>query len=132
MKILLLILSLLLSTVVQANESAELIVCPLLYYSAVKKMVEENGSFDKYKHCAVSCALTLRCPATDVLELGVLKELIDVVGPGNAEINDLKADYEGVALASTFKAKTDRECMNKCHQIYPEPHAASQCPVIRH
>ena len=132
MKALFLLLSILFSFSLKANDSAELMVCPLLYYSSVKKMVEENGSFDKYKHCAVSCALTLRCPATDVLELGLLKELVDVVGPGNAELNDLKADYEGVALASTSRAKTDRECINKCHKIYPETRSVGQCAPIRH
>lgn len=96
------------------------IVCPTFYYSSVKKTVEANGAHDKFKHCAVSCLLALRCPAVDVLELGILKELLDVVGPGNAEMNDLRADYHGVGLVTSLKAKTDKACISYCHKQYPE------------
>ena len=98
----------------------EAIVCPLLYLSSVKKMVESNGNFDKFKHCSVSCLLTLRCPADEVLELGILKELMDVVGPGSAEKADLKADYLGVKLAVSTEGIDDKECMKACHSLYPE------------
>jgi hypothetical protein len=111
-----------------AKDSIDLFICPTYYYSSVKKLVEKHGTFDKYKHCAVSCALALRCPANDVLELGALKELIDVVGPGNAEIDDLKADYDGVLLAVSSKAKTDLECINKCHSLFPKPKLNVLCP----
>jgi len=110
--------SLAISTNLFAKEA--LIICPMYYYSSVKKTVEAQGQFDKYKHCAVSCMLTLRCPAVDVLELGILKELADTVGPGNAEVADLKADYFGVSLATRHKAKTDKSCMLQCHLKYPE------------
>jgi len=101
-------------------EEEELIICPLIYASSVKKIVEANGSYDKFKHCAVSCLLTLRCPAVDVMEIGILKELADMVGPGNAEMADLKADYDGVALAVKGKAKTDKACLAQCHNLYPQ------------
>ena len=97
-----------------------MIICPAYYYSSVKSTVESNGTFDKFKHCAVSCLLTLRCSALDVLELGIIKELADVVGPGNAEMNDLRADYYGVSLATSLKAKNDKSCMAQCHVKYPE------------
>lgn len=118
MKILIAFLSLIISSSLYAKEA--LIICPMYHYSSVKKTVEASGQFDKYKHCAVSCLLALRCPAVDVLELGVLKELADTVGPGNAEMADLKADYYGVALAASKKVKTDKSCILQCHLKYPE------------
>lgn len=118
MRITYILLTLALSTSLYAKEA--LIICPMYYYSSVKKTVEANGQFDKYKHCSVSCMLTLRCPAVDVLELGILKELADTIGPGNAEIADLRANYFGVALATGQKVKTDKNCMLQCHLKYPE------------
>lgn len=105
---------------INASAKESMIICPAYYYSSVKSTVESNGTFDKFKHCAVSCLLTLRCSALDVLELGIIKELADVVGPGNAEMNDLRADYYGVSLATSLKAKNDKSCMVQCHVKYPE------------
>jgi hypothetical protein len=112
--------------VVSASTSADeqVMLCPAIYYSSVKKIVNANGSFDKFKHCSVSCLLTLRCPAVDVLELGILKEILDVVGPGNAEMADLRADYFGVELVTSLKAKNDKSCLTLCHKAYPE----NSCP----
>jgi hypothetical protein len=117
MRIFLYVVTLVFSSSLLAKE--QLIICPALYYSSVKKVVEANGSHDKFKHCAVSCLLTLRCPAADVLELGIIKELADVVGPGNAEMADLQADYHGVKLGSIFRA-SDKSCLTQCHLAYPE------------
>ena len=108
----------LIPTSLLAKES--FVICPILYLSSVKKLVEANGQYDKFKHCSVSCILTLKCPAVDVLEIGIIKELVDVIGPGNAELADLKADYQGVKLATSNKSTTDHSCMNSCHKIYPE------------
>jgi hypothetical protein len=132
MKALFILFTFLSPLLTEAKEAKNLFICPTFYYSTVKKIVEKYGSYDKYKHCAVSCALALRCPADDVLELGALKELIDVVGPGNAEINDLKADYDGVSLAVSSKAKTDLECINKCHLLYPKPKFHGVCPPLKY
>lgn len=114
------LLVLLLLTSFNLSAKDEAVVCPMIYYSKVKTIVEKEGSFDKYKHCAVSCLLTLRCPAVDVLQIGVLKELLDVVGPGQAEMEDLEADYEGVALVTRKKVKTDKACISACHKLYPQ------------
>lgn len=95
-------------------------VCSIVFYSKVKKIVESKGDFDKYKHCAVSCLLALRCPAKEVMHLGILKEGLDLIGPGNAEMDDLKADFTGVGFVTKKKVKTDEECIQQCHQVYPE------------
>ena len=111
----------LLSTLLSFSAYAEnKAICSLYYASDVKKIVESSGHFDKFKHCGVSCLLALRCPSADVLSIGILKELADTVGPGNAEWDDLEADYAGVRLVTSKKARTDKECLSLCHQIYPE------------
>jgi hypothetical protein len=112
------LIALLIASNLYAKEAV--ILCPTFYYSSVKKTVEANGAHDKFKHCAVSCLLALRCPAVDVLELGILKELADMIGPGNSEMDDLKADYYGVGLVTSSKAKTDKACISQCHTLYPE------------
>lgn len=113
----LVIFSIFFSFSAQADKKA---ICSLYYASDVKKIVESKGHFDKFKHCGVSCLLTLRCPSVDVLQIGIFKELADVFGPGNAEWDDLEADYKGVKLVTSKKANNDQECLTQCHQIYPE------------
>ena len=115
---LLILAILMISSNISAEE--EEIVCPLIHFSSAVKKVEASGDFDKYKHCAVSCLLALRCPVLDVLQIGILKELADTVGPGNAERADLEANFRGVKLVTSSKALTDHACINKCHQLYPK------------
>jgi hypothetical protein len=94
-------------------------ICSTYYLSSIKTKAEKMGAYDKFKHCAVSCMLALRCPASDVLEIGILKELADLVGPGNAEMEDLQADFLGVEIVLNSKAKTDENCKTQCDKIYP-------------
>jgi hypothetical protein len=103
-----------------AEDEKELILCPLFYLKEVKKTVEENGDFDKYKHCAVSCMLTLRCSPVDVMEIGFYKEFADVFGPGNAEMADLKADYYGISLVTSKDANSDSTCIQQCKAKFKE------------
>jgi hypothetical protein len=121
-KIIVLFLSLFILTTAQAAEKAAMI-CSVLNYSKVKAKVEAEGSYDKFKHCAVSCLLTLRCPAVEVMQLGVLKELADMFGPGNAEWDDLKADADGIKLVTSKKARTDQQCFRGCHDLHPRANA---------
>jgi hypothetical protein len=99
--------------------SEKVLICPLFYLNSVQKKVESSGQYDKFKHCGVSCLLTLRCPSTDVFELGVLKEIIDIAGPGNAELADLEADLKGIKIAHK-KKMTDSKCLIECHLSFPE------------
>lgn len=100
-----------------ANETSEKIVCPLLYANGLKQKLPANTT-DKFKHCALSCQLALRCDAMDTLSLGILKELWDLISPGNAEWEDLVADMEGTKLATSGEAETDKECNTQCLGIY--------------
>lgn len=74
---------------------------------------------DKNMHCAVSCVLTLRCFSTDVLILGLGKEIVDVFTPGDADLRDLKADFRGVDLASSGRARNRADCYRQCDAYYP-------------
>ena len=79
---------------------------------------EQRNTYDKFKHCAVSCYLTLRCKAGQVRAVGVLKEFRDVLGYGNAEIADIKANFYGVKLAKKKIALHDEDCSRICDERF--------------
>jgi hypothetical protein len=79
---------------------------------------EQRNSYDKFKHCAVSCYLTLRCSAMQVRTVGVLKEIRDLLGEGNPEVADIKADFYGVKLAKKKIARHDDDCSRICDERY--------------
>lgn len=97
--------------------------CVLMHMNFAKKYTEEavgnNGYLDKQKHCAVSCMLAIQCPIHEVALIGILKELVDIFGPGKAELEDLRADYKGIELHQSKKIKTYSGCIDACKEIYP-------------
>jgi hypothetical protein len=93
-------------------------ICSYIYAKKVVPVAEAHSPNDKNRHCTVSCMLTLRCPAADVMMAGALKEIKDLFGPGNAEIEDLVADAIGVDLALFRIALTDKQCLKKCDLYY--------------
>lgn len=99
--------------------SAENFVCSLDHLAEAKRWVEsQQNHYDKFKHCSVSCYLTLRCSAAEVMLVGLAKEFEDVFGPGNAEIADLFADRAGIRLVTSGKAQNDAECVQHCNSLY--------------
>lgn len=106
-----------LMTISHAKASTKTILCPLYYANSLKKKLPSKTT-DKFKHCALSCQLALRCSAIDTMNLGILKEVWDLVSPGNAEWEDIKADARGIRFATTKQAVTDKECNNQCNNIY--------------
>ena len=108
---------------VSVAESAEAagLFCTMDHLSEGIRWAEnQNVDFDKFKHCAVSCYLTLRCSAVEVLAVGALKEFKDLFDDGNAEVADLQADRFGIALVTNGKADHDRECSLRCERRYPK------------
>lgn len=93
-------------------------ICSYLHAKKVVPIAEAHSSNDKNRHCTVSCMFTLRCPVDDVLAIGVLKEVKDVFGPGNAEVDDLKADLLGIELAVKGAARTNKQCLQQCDLYY--------------
>ena len=73
---------------------------------------------DKTKHCALSCYLALRCGSFESFHLGLIKEILDFFGQGQAEWADLQANKQGITLALTRRARNQKECLIECSQIY--------------
>jgi len=93
-------------------------ICAIYNVLKLKDDITSLGKNDKFMHCALSCQLTLRCGAYETLNIGILKELWDLISPGNAELEDLKADIAGINLVLKRKANNDYECINKCDELY--------------
>jgi hypothetical protein len=121
---LLLLISILLSTFnafakSSESEKSQVIfpICSLYYAKTVKKKLLPTVTNDKYKHCAVSCMLANRCGAADALEIGIYKELWDLVSPGDADWLDIKADLVGISFSRKQSAINDYECNTQCKNV---------------
>lgn len=95
------------------------LVCSLLNLKRVKIIAVNHSTYDKNRHCSVSCMLTLKCPALEVLSVGILKEIADLFGAGTPDMEDIKADSVGVHLADSQAARTDLQCLQQCDLYYP-------------
>ena len=102
------------------------ILCSLSVYKHYKKKLEEMNLSDKFMHCSMSCALAAKCGPQESLMLGVLKEMGDLMGYGNAEVKDLIADTHGVKIGMPYFLKIKKTenvfltCEDSCSCIYPE------------
>jgi hypothetical protein len=92
--------------------------CSYYHSARVIKIATEHTEFDKNRHCTVSCMLALKCNNHEVMMIGLLKEIQDVFGPGEADSEDLKADAFGISLVSSSAAKTDKQCLTQCDLYY--------------
>ncbi len=101
-----------------AHASTEF-VCSIFQAQKIYKDLGRQNISDKTKHCVLSCHMALRCPSFEVWNLGVLKEIYDLLGGGNAEWADLQADRDGIVLATSRRARTTAECYRECREIYP-------------
>ena len=96
------------------------LTCSRSHIPQAQKWIEPQSSrSDKFKHCAVSCYLRLRCSSREVLLVGALKEFYDAMGYGNPEFADFLADYRGMRLAQDGRARQDNDCVRLCSQQYP-------------
>lgn len=92
--------------------------CSLKNTKRVIAIAEAHSKFDKNRHCTVSCMLALKCNDKEVMLIGLLKEIKDFFGPGDADREDLKANALGISLAAKGSATTDIECLNQCDLYY--------------
>lgn len=83
-------------------------------------VANQTNTFDKFKHCAVACYLSLRCPTRQVRTLSYAKELRDLLGYGNAEIADIKAGSYGIKIVKSDLANVDEDCVGLCNERYPQ------------
>jgi len=95
------------------NDGLIVIVPPISEYPTLEDMKCMNfmrgfvsagyiGETDDYLHCLTSCYFVANCKVTrQTAELaGVFKEIWDIIGPGDAEFNDLVSNRKGVKCAS--------------------------------
>lgn len=73
--------------------------CALNNGIEMAELVENMPIRDKAKHCSVMCVVTNKCSQYSARALGITKELMDIIGPGNAEVADLEANEFGIQLA---------------------------------
>lgn len=71
---------------------------------------------DDEAHCVATGLIALRCSVTESWLAAFGKELRDLVGPGDAALNDLRADRRGVRCArTTGKDGLDACCQTAAH-----------------
>lgn len=92
--------------------------CVMIKGRQIYEKIKHARVSDKVKHCTLSCATTLKCDALSSLNLGLIKELMDLFGPGNAEWEDLVADVRGIRLAVYRRATNYQECLESCQDYY--------------
>lgn len=105
------------STAVEANDR----ICKLSTIRAVKAEVSSRLITDKNKHCSASCILTLKCFPEDVLAIGIAKEILDMLTPGDSDINDIRANLKGIRLVTSGTARDPEDCYSRCLSYYPNP-----------
>lgn len=118
MKLILLTILALSSFSVLAKPSPDKFLCSMKHSKKIIEIAERHSSFDKNRHCTVSCMLSLRCSYSEVMLVGIMKEFKDVFGPGNAERSDLIADKFGIDLVRHKRASNDNECLEQCDLQY--------------
>lgn len=74
------------------------------------------SSKDKYKHCALSCIVTINCDVGSTFVLGLAKELYDMFGYGTPDINDLLANIYGIRVG--MKVSDIDSCKRICKLRY--------------
>jgi hypothetical protein len=103
------------STAVEAKD----IICKMSTIKAVKAEVSRRPITDKNMHCSASCILTLKCFPDDVLAIGIAKEILDILTPGDCDINDIRADLKGIRLVTSGTARDSEDCYSRCLGYYP-------------
>ncbi len=84
----------------------------------VKKFYDHLDGTDKFKHCGVSCSLGMKCGINQTMLLGFAKELLDLLGPGNAELKDIEANMYGLTLVIAQDARDEKDCESMCFEAY--------------
>jgi len=69
------------------------------------------GLSDKHTHCLAAGFIARQCSVSEAYLAGVGKELRDLLGRGDAEWSDLRADSDGVRCA---RASKDDESFAQC------------------
>jgi hypothetical protein len=102
-----------------SNVSAEeMIICASYYAYRHKPYVESLEGSDKLKHCTMSCAIANTCNDFETYQLGLIKEIVDLFTPGDADLNDIKANIQGIKLSRKHKFSNIYQCHSACKRYY--------------
>ncbi len=104
------------STSVQAARPE--FICSMKYGRSYYRELKELPLKDKTKPCSLSCFLAIKCSAVESFHVGVIKEIIDLFGEGNAETSDIRANLDGITLADSGRALSKSECLKECKLIH--------------
>jgi hypothetical protein len=94
-------LLLVVSTIVMSfstQASSQNMFCASYYAFYYKKEIQKLPN-DKAMHCTMSCYLGVKCPKEEAYLIGYLKEFWDIIGPGDFDYNDMRANKEGIKLS---------------------------------
>lgn len=95
-------------------------VCGMIVAAKRKSEVERTGTYDKFRHCSLSCVMALQCGPFDAMEAGILKEIYDALGFGDPSMDDLRADLAGTQIGIARDVHTRVDCYRECDRIYPK------------
>jgi len=108
------------TAIAHASASDEKITyCAIKNGRSMAKELNEKPLLDKVKRCTLTCVVTQHCSQYSARSLGYLKEILDLMGMGNAEWDDLVANELGIELAVSQRARTKAECYEQCQLYYP-------------
>lgn len=93
----------------------EKLLCSALVAPMAIKVVKDV-QYDKAKHCAVSCILNLYCPTAEVVSVGLIKEIADLLGMGEPDLKDIKANNIGISFSTLGMSKNPSECVELCRE----------------
>ena len=114
---LLVILLLTLPAFAQASDE-KITPCAIKNGRAMAKELNEKPLLHKIKHCTLTCVVTQQCSQYSARSLGYVKEILDLMGMGNAEWDDLVANELGIQFAITDRARNKLECYEQCQLHY--------------
>jgi hypothetical protein len=90
-------------------------ICSAYVLNKYKSLVPDS-EYDKVKHCSYSCILRKKCGVLESYAMGIGKEIADLLGYGNAEMDDLRANQAGIKIGK--KVRHIHLCLPNCQKLY--------------
>jgi hypothetical protein len=92
------------------------IFTPLCIQQAIYAYMHAKKNSDKgeeWQHCYVSCKVATYCDNLTAANLGLLGEIVDMFGPGDASITDLVNDAKGIVCSYNLFSTCDSCCQDE-------------------
>lgn len=105
--------------ITSSHATNEKLFCGIRNGLNYKKEVDRFRN-DKTKHCALSCMIAVKCPNASAYILGYLKEMWDLISPGDADARDIAANNDGIRVSEDVDPDhLVSGCIESCLVIYP-------------